>query len=522
MTYETLPRLIRAVAQSDPDRVFLQSVDDDSVVISYGDMHRLSLRWAAMYESVGVKAQDTVCILLPSSHQTIASWLGIAWLGAIEVPINIAYQGNLLIHMFEDSGAKVAVVSIRLIEQFRQVASQLTHLETVIVPDLDDSSDVADLPFSIWTASALDGVGEPVSAIEPRPRDLAAILYTSGTTGPSKGVMVTWAQLEETARTTLPYEPGEVVYNTYPLFHVSGKILGAYLPALAGGRTVIRESFKTSKFWSDIRTYGCTAANLLGAIPGFLLREPERPDDADNPLVKASMLPLVPEVEAMKKRFGFEVCTCFNMTEISCPLTSDGFNLANNRSVGRPREGYQVRLVDEEDREVPVGEVGELVVRADEPWVLNAGYWGRPEATVAAWRNLWFHTGDAFTRDADNNFYFVDRMKDAIRRRGENISSFEVEREVCEHPAVLECAAIGVPSDLGEDELKVVVVLKQGHHLEPAELYEFLRPRVAKFMLPRYITIVDQLPKTPTMKVRKVELRSWDQDESVWNSDSLR
>jgi crotonobetaine/carnitine-CoA ligase len=185
---------------------------------------------------------------------------------------------------------------------------------------------------------------------------------------------------------------------------------------------------------------------------------------------------------------------------------------------GWPR--YEAKIVDEHDLEVPTGTVGELVVRSADPWVLTRGYHGMPDVTAAAWRNGWFHTGDGFMVDEDGWFYFVDRIKDAIRRRGENISSFEVEAHVNEHPAVQESAAVGVPSELGEDEIKVAVVVRAGETLDPAALVEFLAPRMPRFMIPRYVEIVDALPKTDaTMRTRKVELRERRVSPSTWDRE---
>lgn len=516
-TYETLPRLVRAMAETDPERLYLQTVEGEE--LSYAASHARNLRWAALYEELGVKAGDTVCQMLPNTPAFIQSWMGIAWLGAIEVPLNTGYRGNLLVHTLEDSRAEVLCISVRFLDQLREVAGGLTRLRTVFVPDITEASQAGELPFDVVPGPALElAKDRPVNLHEPRAHDLASILYTSGTTGPSKGVMVSWAQLEETTNWVLPWEPNEVCYSALPLYHVAGKAYGAYLPALSGGRGVLRESFKTREFWSDIRRFGCTMTGMVGTIPTFLMREPERPDDADNPLQRVVMVPLIPEVEQMKKRFGIKVHTEFNMTETSIPLCSDPYVLANERSVGKVREGYQARIVDDLDNEVPVNVAGELVLRSDNPWLLMQGYWQRPDATVEAWRNLWFHTGDSFYRDEEGNFYFVDRKKDSIRRRGENVSSFEIEREVDCHPAVLECAAVGVPSEFGEDEIKVFVVLKPGKSLEAAELYEHLVPRLAKFMMPRFISIKESLPKTPTHKIRKVELRAETSDPVEWDA----
>ena len=231
------------------------------------------------------------------------------------------------------------------------------------------------------------------------------------------------------------------------------------------------------------------------------------------------MVPLIPELDDFRRRFGVRVSTAFNMTEVSVPLHSDGWTLANLESCGTVRPGYQVRVVDEDDEDVGPGRVGELIVRANEPWTLMAGYLDMPEATTAAWRNLWLHTGDAFRYHEDGNYYFLDRISDTIRRRGENISSAEVEAVVNEHPGVLESAAVAVPSEWGEDEVKVVVVARPGRSVTPPELTKFLAPRLPRFMLPRYIEVVTELPKTPTAKVRKVELRAQGITRATWDRE---
>jgi crotonobetaine/carnitine-CoA ligase len=231
------------------------------------------------------------------------------------------------------------------------------------------------------------------------------------------------------------------------------------------------------------------------------------------------MVPLTDEAPGFAERFGVEVWTIFNMTEIATPIIS-GPEPGRPGFCGKPRAGFELRLVDDGDLEVATGAVGELILRSDTPWALNHGYYRDPEATARAWRNGWFHTGDSFRRDEDGNYWFVDRTKDAIRRRGENISSFEVEVVVNQHPDVQECAAIPVPSEWGEDEVMVVVAPKPGRGSDPAELLAFLRPRVAHFMLPRYVRITDALPKTPTAKVQKAELRRDGITPDAWDREA--
>jgi crotonobetaine/carnitine-CoA ligase len=237
-----------------------------------------------------------------------------------------------------------------------------------------------------------------------------------------------------------------------------------------------------------------------------------------------AMAPAVPDLDGFRARFGVRVCTAYAMTEIPVPFTSEGWDVTNWKASGKLKGGYpglEVRVVDEHDYEVGPGEVGELILRASEPWTVTPGYYGMPEATAAAWRNGWFHTGDGFTYDADGYYYFVDRLKDTIRRRGENISSFEVEGMVNQHPGVAETAAVAAPSDVTEDEILVYVIPKPGHELDPAELVLFLAPRAPRFMIPRYVMVVDDLPRTQgSMRVQKAILRQAGLPEGVWDREA--
>jgi crotonobetaine/carnitine-CoA ligase len=316
--------------------------------------------------------------------------------------------------------------------------------------------------------------------------------------------------------------PGSAYYGVYPANHISGKYT-LYQAARYGARLVVRERFSVERFWDDVREHDVTAAALVGPMAPFLMLAPERADDTEHPLRYVMMAPLAPEVEAFERRFDVQVGTGYGMSEIGIVFEARPGSLANGTSCGRVRggwPGYEVRIVDEHDAPVPAGHVGELVVRSRDPWAINLGYDGMPEAGVAAWRNGWFHTGDGFRTDADDNFYFVDRMKDTIRRRGENISSFEVEACVLAHPDVAECAAIAVPSEYTEDDVKVCVVLRDRASLAPEELVEFLVPRIPPFMVPRYIELVDALPKTEaTMRTQKIKLRENPFNEHTWDRE---
>ena len=542
--------LLAAHALRHPDKPLLMMHDR---LMTYAEVDRATSRIGRGFAAAGVAKGDRVLVMLPSCIDYALVWLGLCKIGALMVPVNEAYKAGMLRHQANDSGAKLAVIWDGHLAVWEDIADSLPELRTVFVyagfereaavppppsppPSRGRASD--HVPPPRWgRLGGGDGAGltenwdyRPLETLfhpddSPLPAaveyyDPMAIFYTSGTTGPSKGVLYSYAQAHATA--TPPARlcaPEDVFYMTLPMFHVGlSHMFGIVI--IAGATMAVRGKFSVSAFWSDIRRYKATFSILLSTMPNFLMSQPAAPDERDHTLRKLIMIPLLRDLDAFKERFGVpNITTFFNMTEVSCPIAADGFNLVNNQTCGRPRPGIQARIVDELDEPLPPGKTGELVLRADNPWELNSGYWRNDKATAEAWRNQWLHTGDGFQMDADGNFYFVDRIKDCLRRRGENISSFEVEVEVDAHPAVLESAAVAVPSSLSEDELKVVAALKPGCSVEPAELLAFLKARLPAYMVPRYIEIrSEELPKTPTGKVRKVLLResgtaaAWDRE----------
>jgi crotonobetaine/carnitine-CoA ligase len=500
--HRPLPHVLVERAAATPDLAFLQMVDGPAA--TYGEVVEALEAYAAAFAHAGVAPGERVAIMLPNGIDAITAWLGAAWLTAYEVPVNTSYQGNMLAYILDNSGARMLVTCAAFVRRVEAVADRLTHLRTIVVIDevLEPSLrhigtiEVIDkATFLASGASANDAVIGP----GPEPWDICSVMYTSGTTGPSKGVLVPWAQ----------YLASTV---SQPIEHMA---------ALVGGRVVIRDTFSTSRFWHDIRTHDCVMTFLVSAMYQFVMSQPRRPDDARSPLRYVGMVPVPADIDDFKERFGVRVCTAYNSTEISSPISSAGFDMsnANHRAAGRAREGYQCRVVDVHDNEVARGELGELIVRTDQPWMLMAGYLDMPDATARAWRNGWFHTGDGFIEDADGWFHFVDRKKDAIRRRGENISSLEVEAEVNSHDDVIESAAVPFPSPLGEDDVKVWVVRRENSALTEAELIEHLRPRMPAFMVPRYVELVEALPKTDTMKIRKTELVERGNSASTWDRE---
>jgi crotonobetaine/carnitine-CoA ligase len=514
---EVFPTIVRDRARTVPDRVFVQHVDGGEW--TYSEFHRSGLEWASALEKLGVGPSDPVLAMLPNSLTACAVWLGVAWLKAYDVPLNTSYKGRILSSVAGHTEARVAVVAAEFVDRFVAVQDDLPTVEHLIVVGPPDGTDTGRWEH-LRSEDLLDGsLASDDDA--PMPWDISTILHTSGTTGPSKGVLVPWAQLHSLSVGTIPLDEmgrEDAWYSPFPLFHASGK-MAAYAMALVDGRVVLRDRFSTSEFWDDVRRFRCTTSLLMGTTPTFIASPPAAETDSDNPLRNVLVAPLPADPAAFAERFGIRVCTVFNMTEISSPIWT-AWDVGDPRSCGKVRAGFECRVVDENDVELPPGAVGELIVRGDEPWTIMAGYYKRPEATADAWRNLWFHTGDVFMRDEEGNFYYLDRKKDSIRRRGENISSLEVEREVGDFPGISECAVVGVPSELGEEEVKVTLVADPAVDFVPEALISFLNERLPHFMVPRYLEVVDALPKTPTEKVQKEELRArgsagcWDRERS--------
>jgi crotonobetaine/carnitine-CoA ligase len=350
-------------------------------------------------------------------------------------------------------------------------------------------------------------------------------MYTSGTTGPSKGVMVPYHLAYQYSNPNASHfqVDGDVIYVTLPLFHIGGQWQGVYAALLCEGRAVLKRKFSVSNFWADVDAYGATQTTLLGVMAEFLWKQPPSDEDRQHSLRRATMAPALRQAAEFGERFGLRLGQGWGLTETGAVTRPPALDepAQDPQCCGRVRDDlYEMILVDDDDQPVPPGTAGQALVRPKEPYALMLGYWRKPEATVAAWQNLWFHTGDALVENPDGTFSFVDRQKDCIRRRGENISSLEVERGVSAHPDIAECAAVPVQTEYIEDEVMVIVSRKPGAAVEPTELHSWLLERMPTFMVPRYIEVVDELPKTPTSKIKKDVLRATGVGPSTWDAMS--
>lgn len=481
---------------------------------------------AAGLQALGVSQGDRVLAWLPTGRTMVLTWFAANYLGAVFVPLNTAYKGDVLAHVVNAAEAAIMVAHSTLLPRLEGLP--LRHLQVVVSVGEGPPEPEPLLAAPRCSSPALRLLDEAALRGEAATLDdgaviehwdIQTIIYTSGTTGPSKGVLSPYLQAYTTAMVVYGYlRDGESMLVNLPMFHVGGTT-STYAALVRAGSIHLVDGFSTGRFWDQVRAGDCvTTCGLIGVMAAFLAKAAPRSDDRDNPLRCVTLFPIDEKTVRFAERFGFDYVTGFNMTEVSAPLVTD-LNTQVFGTCGRPRSGVQVRLVDDNDIEVPLGTVGQMIVRSDAPWTMNAGYNGQPEATANAWRNGWFHTGDLFRQDAEGNFFFVDRIKDTIRRRGENISSFEVENAVSQFPAVDEVVAVGVASDIAEQEVMVVVKPKAGCQIDPKALSEFLVSRLAYFMVPRYVRVVTEIPKTETNKPRKVVFREQGVTPDTWDRE---
>jgi carnitine-CoA ligase len=496
----TLPRILDARAEATPGDPFLHLADD---TITYGDALQRAEKAAAALASLGVRRGDRVALMLPNSLEFVDLWFATALLGAVLVPINTQLRAEGLRYIVTHCGADVAIVDGPLAGALDQA-----------LPETGPSRRFArggGPPGWESLEDLLAGGHAPARRAQVGPGELAALLYTSGTTGVPKGVMTCHnayvATGFEYAQNYVRLRDDDVLYTCLPLFHINAQAISV-MPSLLSGRPLVLTSrFSGSGFLDEMRRHGATVFNYIGAMLTILLKQPEREDDAENPvrLTTGSSAPAERWTE-FERRFGIHIVEIYGLTETAGVCLASPPDDVRIGRCGVPVSWSEVEIHREDGTEADIDEPGEFVVRSRQPNTMFLGYYRNEEATAKAMAGGWFHTGDRGRRGEDGYFTFIDRLKDCIRRRGENISSYEIERIVATHPSVAECAAVGVPSELGEEEVMIVVV-PRGDGVDPAVLVDYCAERMAAFMVPRYVRSVAELPKTPTQKVQKYVLR---------------
>jgi crotonobetaine/carnitine-CoA ligase len=511
-TERTLRRLVELQGDRLGDRPCLVA---DGVSRSYADLAVAAARFAGTLTEAGVERGDRVAIVSENRWEILQCLLGCAWTGAVLVPINTASRGAQLQHILTNAGPKVVAAEAQLLERVAAVErpAEVVHLWRI-----------GPGPETTWaqlTSAPFPGDSDPVGPTPTGAGAPLAILYTSGTTGPSKGVVCPNAQFYWWGANVggwLDVTPDDVLYTCLPLFHTNA--LNAFVQALVhGARFSVGPRFSASRFWHRVHEADATVTYLLGAMVSILAAREPGPHDRSH-RVRVALAPATPPElwQVFRSRFGVEIVDGHGMTETNAVIgPRDGEQRPG--WMGRVMPGFEARVVDEGDEPVADGTAGELVMRAWEPHAFASGYWRMPEATVAAWRNLWFHSGDRVVAD-DGWLRFLDRMKDAIRRRGENVSAWEVEQVLMQHPHVEAVAVIPVPADVGEDDVMACVVPLAGVTIDPVELMGFCEPRLPYFAIPRYVEFFAELPLTENGKIRKFVLRERGVTAETWDRDA--
>jgi crotonobetaine/carnitine-CoA ligase len=526
--HATLDALIRARTARGPERPFVTYLPEQRT-LSYGEFDALTRRLSAGLDACGLAPQAHVAVIFENCLEQLVATFGINRGGRVTVPVNASARGELLQYFLSFADCSAVIVEARLYPRVAELLDQLPQLRRVFVANIASRPE----PVPAWSAQVrpweelLAATADAPAPRVPGYRDLAMLMFTSGTTGPSKAIMfphahITYWGLEVAHHHE--YTPEDIAYVFMPLFH-GNALLGSTMATLAAGSAIaLTHRFSVSRFWGDVRASGATVTNAIGSVVDFLWAQPESPADRQHRLRRFHAVPVPRYGHAFEARFGLSFMSAFGLTDY-CLGTS--FNTRHPRSklgsAGTARTNIDVRVVDEEDIEQPAGVPGEIVLRNRVPWAASPGYYKAPEQTLASRRNLWFHTGDRGYLDADGHLFFSDRIKDSIRRRGENISAFEVEEAVRTHPAVHDVAVYAMRAESSEDEVAMSVVLREGHRCDEETLVRHCAADLAYFMVPRFVEIVPELPMTLSMKVEKYKLRTraeaerdrlWDRDRS--------
>ncbi|HKN07593.1 MAG TPA: AMP-binding protein [Thermoplasmata archaeon] len=503
--YPTLGELIRGKARKNGDRIALRFANRE---ISYTKLDRETDRISNGLAEAGIGSGDRVASLLFNTPEFPLTWFGSAKRGSILVPLNTGLKGEILRYELADSAPAGLVIDRRLWETYAPLRDSLRIPHEWFVSSGPEPTSV---PTGVTSFADLPSDHEVVPAPTVRASDPVSIMYTSGTTGPPKGAIIPHQK-----QVTTPVEigrrsrlaPSSILFTALPLFHCNAQEMTTLTALLNDLTAAFDERFHASTFWETAAGLGATHISLLISMINVLFKQPVKPTDHSHSVRTALTAGTTRGIWAdFERRFGLTIVELYGMTECGCTTLMNPPDAIRVGSVGTPLGFVEADVVDDEDHPVPANTRGELIVRPKSPHTMFSGYLNKPEKTVEAWRNLWFHTGDYVTRDADGYYYFVDRKKDIIRRRGENLAPYDVESVLNRHPAVFEAVVVGVPSPLGEEDVKAFVQLKPGAQVAPKELFEFCVTNLPFFMVPKYLEFLEEIPKTANQKAQRFVLR---------------
>jgi crotonobetaine/carnitine-CoA ligase len=516
-TWESYGKIFEDKARMNAGKVAVLTEHEQ---ITYDQLDERVNRVGNAFAAMGIRKDDKVCVMLPNIPEFLYAWWGNAKLGGVTVPLNTALKGDGLAYIINHSDAETIVLSHRYLPALQEIRSELQHLKRVIVLGPEgkraDNLSGAEIDFAeLLTAPATSPMKEVWSD------DMDSIMYTSGTTGLPKGVVHRHSRCY--GGFVLPimtgYTATDVIYNTLPLFHIGGQNM-VWMALASDTKVAMTERFSASRFWDDVRKFGATFTLFLGAMIPILHKQPARPNDRDNPL-RIALSAAAPRTiwDEFESRFDVKIVELYSQTEGGFMINTDAKAEGKVGSMGKPGATYDMKVVDDDDNELAPGEVGELIYKPVGESSLTE-YYKNPAATAEKTKGGWIRSGDLAYQDEDGYFFFVDRKSDFMRRRGENISSFEVEKIINRHPSVLESAAYAIPSELGEDDVMVALVLQPGAQLNPDSLMHHCETHMAYFMLPRYLRVVDAFPKTGTERTMKYQLKSEGITPDTWDREA--
>ena len=525
-----LPKVLKEQSEKNGAKDFLQFSYNNP--LTYSEVNTLANQIANSLNKLGVEKGEKVSVYMPNSLELCLSWFGILKNGSVMVPINTAYVMDFLQYIIESSDSKIIIIAEEYMDRLKNIEDRIPLIENIIVWPREEkgSLDLMDYKGKAKTYSWKEFVesgdkNEP--DVEITHLDHARLMYTSGTTGRSKGVVRPCAADYSSAMNyslIMDITPDDVIFTCLPLFHSNAMVMGVYPAMIQGAKVVVEEKYSASNFWKWMKDFKITKFNLVGVMSYFMWNAPVVPEEKEHKVKLVLGSPAPHDIiEDFMERFGIKFMEGYGLTEVGqCTFMRPGepFRVG---SCGKESPGYEIKIVNPDtDEELPPDTPGELVLRPRIPNICLHYYHKMPEKTVSDFRNFWFHTGDLCRKDDDGYIFFMDRVKDYIRRRGENISSFEVENMVSSHPKINEAAAIAVKVDeegrYSEDEVMIVIVKEDGENLDPKEIIEFLKPIMPKFMIPRFIKFRKSLPKTPTNRVQKAKLREEGVTADTWDS----
>lgn len=512
---ETLGILLERKAATNGTRPYLYFLDQ---MISYESINTGANRMANAFKKLGVLKGDHVGIMLPNAPEYLYCWFGLAKLGAVTVTLNTQLKGESLQHLIGASDSKLMVVAPDFLSQYEEIEPKIKGVKRILFDTSRKEGNDTEGLNKLFRESPTTPPEDvpPIEDIDP-----LIITFTSGTTGLPKLVINSHRAYISAAKdlfSCTEISSEDRIYSSLPLYHANPQVYCVLASLAADASIIVAPRFSVSRFWDDIRKYQATAFSYVGAVLPILLTQPEHPDDKDVPAKKCFGGGAPKEVyEPMGRRFGLQVLELYGMSETGTWNTINRPGKGRAGTVGQVREGFEVKIFDDQDNELPSGKIGEIVIRPMKPYIMFDGYYKQPEETVKCSANWWFHTGDFGKVDEHGYYYFCGRKKESIRRGGENIPPYDIEREINKHPAVAESAVFGINDPVMEEEIKLAIVLRPAQNITPEEMIAWCESRLPKFMVPRYFEFMEKLPKSASEKIQRTVLKERGLTPNTWD-----